>query len=134
MSNQWAFDLETAIFSMFKIYYEKKFKEKYPDLFVTSDEEQDGKAVFPTVLLQQIGFVEAGQDLEGISINGLRPTFQITISYKGSKNNIRNLAAHAAIFFKDKSFTVSDVIYTISDKIRTATFRATRIVGSNDNL
>ena len=134
MDNEWAYDVETSIYTMFKIYYENLFADDYSNLFITTDEEQSGTAVFPTVLIQQLGFAEVGRDLDGTGINGIRPTFQITISHNGTKAEIKKLTVYAAEFFKEKRFDVSNLIYTVSDKVRTGVFRASRVIGANNTL
>ena len=132
--NLWALEFEDTVFSLFSYAYNKKFKKKYKDLYITQDEEQDGTAIFPTVLVKQIDFREVGRDISGNTINGIDQTFQVTISYKGDRENLKELSNYAVMFFKSKKFGVSNVFYNISNKIRTATFRASRVVGANDTL
>lgn len=132
--NLWALDFEDTVFSLFTYAYNKQFKSKYKDLYITQDDEQDGTAVFPTVLVKQISMSEVGQDLSGKTINGIRTSFQITISYKGDRENLKELMEFAIMFFKSKCFEVSNAFYGISNKVRTATFRASRVVGAQDTL
>jgi hypothetical protein len=114
------------------------YGSKYKNLYITQDEAITGTPKFPTVLMRQIGAVEAGKDIAGDTINAIRPTFQVTINYQGESQSDRealvNMTATAINFFKWKRFEISNPVYTITNKIRTATFRATRTIGSLDPL
>lgn len=135
MANEaWAMKIEDTLFNLFKHEMNLKYKATYKDTTITQDEEADGTPKFPTFLVRQIGVTEEGQDIAGKTINAIRPTYQITITYKGDRKVIVDMATTAVLFYKSKRFTVSNVVYTISNKIRTATFRATRIIGSGDIL
>ena len=69
-----------------------------------------------------------------MEINAIRPTFQITITNKGSRKATKDIAAYAVSFFKQQMFEVSNVIQTISKQVRTVTFRATRVIGNIEHL
>lgn len=138
IDNSWALRLQDQLFNMFSHEMKLAYGSKYKNLYLTQDEAVTGTPKFPTVLMRQIGFEEAGRDLLGNSINAGTPTFQITINYQGEKKEDReslvNMTATAINFFKWKRFKVSNPVYTITNKIRTATFRASRLVGSMDPL
>ena len=128
--NSWALDFEDTVYRLLKVYMESK----EIGIKVTQDEESNGTPVFPTLLIQQIGFTEAGRDTESYFINAIRPTFQITITNKGSRKATKDIAAYAVSFFKQQMFEVSNVIPTISKQVRTVTFRATRVIGNIEHL
>ena len=128
--NSWALDFEDTVYRLLKVYMESK----EIGIKVTQDEESNGTPVFPTLLIQQIGFTEAGRDTESYFINAIRPTFQITITNKGSRKATKDIAAYAVSFFKQQMFEVSNVIPTISKQVRTITFRATRVIGNVEHL
>lgn len=132
--NQWAFDFKNIMFSVFTAKLKAEFGEKYSNMLVTQDEEQESTATFPTFLMQQVSWLEAGQTLEGNTINAIRPTFQITVTNKGNRAEIEKLALYAAMIFKDKRFELSNVHYGIENKVRTAVFRASRVIGAGDSI
>lgn len=134
MDNEWAYGFKNKMFTIFKTKFNNKFKSTYSGLLITTDEEKLGKIDLPTVLFRQIGMPEAGQDLEGKSINAIRPTFQISIYLKGNRNELETLLYYAMEIFKSKSFQISDPMPSESDGVQIATFRATRIVGANDSI
>ena len=128
--NSWALDFEDTLYSLLKSYMESKVK----GIKVTQDEESSGTATFPTLLVKQIGGTEAGRTNEAKTINAIRPTFQITITNKGKREDINCIAVHAVSFFKQQMFEVSNIVSTISKQVRTVTFRATRVIGNVEHL
>ena len=128
--NGWAIYFEDTVYRLLKVYMESK----EIGIKVTQDEESNGTPVFPTLLIQQIGFTEAGRDTESYFINAIRPTFQITITNKGSRKATKDIAAYAVSFFKQQMFEVSNIVSTISKQVRTVTFRATRVIGNIEHL
>lgn len=133
-SSSWALEFKNTLYSLFSYNLKKEYGTKYKNLNITQDEELEGVAVFPTVLFQQISFTEVGKTLDGQLINAIRPIFQITITFKGNRSDLENIAAYAVLFFKDKRFEVTSIVYGISNKVRSATFRVSRIVAANDRL
>lgn len=138
IDNSWALRLQDQLFNMFSHEMKLAYGNTYSDLYITQDETVTGTPKFPTVLMRQIGATEVGQDLSGERINAVRPTFQITINYQGEKAEDRTALVDMTItsinFFKWKRFEVSNPVYTITNKIRTATFRASRLFGATDSL
>ena len=128
--NSWALDFEDTLCSLLKSYMESQVS----GIKVTQDEESVGTPTFPTLLVKQIGGTETGRTNEAKTINAIRPTFQITITNKGSRKATKDIAAYAVSFFKQQMFEVSNVISTISKQVRTVTFRATRVIGNIEHL
>ena len=128
--NSWALDFEDTVYRLLKVYMESKES----GIKVTQDEESVGDPTFPTLLVKQIGVTEAGRTNEAKTINAIRPTFQITITNKGKREDINRIAVYAVSFFKQQMFEVSNVISTISKQVRTVTFRATRVIGNIEYL
>lgn len=96
--NSWALDFEDTVYRLLKVYMESK----EIGIKVTQDEESNGTPVFPTLLIQQIGFTEAGRDTESYFINAIRPTFQITITNKGRRERLRTLQSMQCPFLNQK--------------------------------
>ena len=128
--NSWALDFEDTVYRLLKVYMESKES----GIKVTQDEESVGTPTFPTLLVKQIGGTEAGRTNEAKTINAIRPTFQITITNKGKREDINRIAVYAVSFFKQQMFEVSNIVSTISKQVRTVTFRATRVIGSVEHL
>lgn len=133
--NQWAFDLGTTIFSIVKSKTLAELKSKYPDIFVTDKGKTNGKAVFPTVYIQELSGSERGADLEGKSINAVLETIQVDVTTNTSRADVNRVMYTVASIFKQMSFTVQsmpDFEYNGETYRKTARFQ--RIIGANDRL
>ena len=128
--NSWAIGFEDTVYRLLKVYMESKES----GIKVTQDEESVGDPTFPTLLVKQIGGTESGRTNEAKTINAIRPTFQITITNKGTRKATKDIAAYAVSFFKQQMFEVSNIVSTISKQVRTVTFRATRVIGNVEHL
>lgn len=128
--NSWSISFEDTLYSLLKSYMGSKVK----GIKVTQDEESGGTATFPTLLVKKIGGIEAGRTNEAKTINAIRPTFQITITNKGKREDMNDIALYAVSFFKQQMFEVSNIVQTISKQVRTVTFRATRVIGNIEHL
>ena len=133
--NQWAFDLGTTIFSIVKSKTLAELKSKYPDIFVTDKGKTNGKAVFPTVYIQELSGSERGADLEGKSINAVLETIQVDVTTNTNRADVNRVMYTVASIFKQMSFTVQsmpDFEYNGETYRKTARFQ--RIIGANDRL
>ena len=96
---EWAYNLERTIFSIVKARAENSLKNKYPKIRFTNEEEADGNAIFPTVLIQSQP-LEKVADLEKINIDTVLYTTQVTITTNKSRNEALNIAYEIADKFK----------------------------------
>lgn len=133
--NQWAFDLETKIFSVIKSRAEGKIKVKYPNAYVTNISKTTTKATFPTVYIHELPGAEIGADLEGISMNGIRETFQVDVTTNTSQSDAKRVMAIVADEFKQMRFQITAMpeFGDTGDTYR-STARFSRVIGANDIL
>lgn len=130
---EWAYNLERTIFSIVKARAENSLKNKYPKIRFTNEEEADGNAVFPTVLIQSVQPLEKAADLEKINIDTALYTTQVTITTNKSRNEALNIAYEIADKFKRMAFTLNPMPFVRKEnKVYTATFRASRTFDWND--
>ncbi len=130
---EWAYNLERTIFSIVKARVENSLKNKYPKIRFTNEEEADGNAVFPTVLIQSVQPLEKAADLEKINIDTVLYTTQVTITTNKSRNEALNIAYEIADKFKRMAFTLNPMPFVRKEnKVYTATFRASRTFDWND--
>lgn len=130
---EWAYNLERTIFSIVKARAENSLKNKYPKIRFTNEEEADGNAVFPTVLIQSVQPLEKAADLEKINIDTVLYTTQVTITTNKSRNEALNIAYEIADKFKRMAFTLNPMPFVRKEnKVYTATFRASRTFDWND--
>ena len=129
---EWACNLERTIFSIVKARAENSLKNKYPKIRFTNEEEADGNAIFPTVLIQSQP-LEKVADLEKINIDTVLYTTQVTITTNKSRNEALNIAYEIADKFKQMAFTLNPMPFVRKEnKVYTATFRASRTFDWND--
>lgn len=130
---EWAYNLERTIFSIVKARAENSLKNKYPKIRFTNEEEADGNAIFPTVLIQSVQPLEKVTDLEKINIDTVLYTTQVTITTNKSRNEALNIAYEIADKFKQMAFTLNPMPFVRKEnKVYTATFRASRTFDWND--
>lgn len=130
---EWAYNLERTIFSIVKARTENSLKNKYPKIRFTNEEEADGNAIFPTVLIQSVQPLEKVADLEKINIDTVLYTTQVTITTNKSRNEALNIAYEIADKFKQMAFTLNPMPFVRKEnKVYTATFRASRTFDWND--
>lgn len=133
--NQWAFDLGTTIFSIVKSKTLTELKSKYPDIFVTDKGKTNGKAVFPTVYVQEMSGSERGTDLDGSSINAVLETIQVDVTTNTSKADVSKVMSVVASIFKEMRFTIQTMPnFEYNGETYRKTARFQRIIGANDRL
>lgn len=133
--NQWAFDLGTVIFSIVKSKALTELSGKYPNIFITDKGKTTGKAVFPTVYIQEMSGSERGADLEGSSINAVLETIQVDVTTNTSKSDVSKVMSVVANIFKDMRFTIQTMPnFEYNGETYRKTARFQRIIGANDKL
>ena len=122
--NQWAFDIDTNVFS--KIY--AQLHEKYPKALITRDEQSSTTPTFPTILIQALEPVET-------QINSVLFSTQIKVTTNKDRSTAMSIASEVAKRYKDLSFQLIGMPYCRKeDKLWAATFRARRTFDWNDRL
>lgn len=128
--NQWAFDIETNVYS--KIY--ANITKKYPKALVTRDEQSSTTPTFPAILIQALEPAEKNQDLE-TQINSVLFSTQITVTTNKSRSEAMSMASEVANEYKKLSFQLIGMPYCRKeDKLWTVILRARRTFDWNDKL
>lgn len=135
IDNQWAYDLETNVFSIIKTRALAVLESDYPDIFVTTDEESDSEPVFPTVLIQSVEPTETHSDLESDRINVVDFTAQVTVTTNQSRSDALRISGAIADLYKQSLFKIKPMPFARKEgNLWIATFRAKRKFGWNDIL
>lgn len=133
--NQWAYDLETLIYSIVKSRTESKLKEKYPKTKFTQDEEETTAPSFPTILIQSLEPIEKNKDLETEKINTILFTTQVTVTTNTSRRDAKYIADSLTDEYKKMLFDITTMPFVRKNGgVYTATFRARRSFDWNDVL
>lgn len=135
IDNEWAYDLETNLYSVIKSNALLKLQEHYPDIFITTEEESDDAPAFPAVLIQSLEPTETNEDLEADRINAINFTAQIIVQTNNSRSEALYIANCIADIYKQRMFKIKPMPFVRKEnELWTATFRAKRKIGWNDIL
>lgn len=135
IDNSWVGDIETSIFSKVKAILNSKLKKKYPDLFITDDDEVPSNPKFPSVYIEFLQSRETGQDLEGKSINAIRMTIdvQVTSTKEQGMMVAKEVAYVVMDIFKNMNFDANLPFFdNTGDGTKRMIARYSRVIGHND--
>ena len=133
----WTDRISSVVFTRIKNEFSSSLKTKYK---MTSSNfstvgSSDTSAVFPFVYIQLLPSSEAGQDIEGNTINAGLFTFQIEVTDNQTKERAKDVMSEVKRIMKSMRFTVQ-CTPTLEDTKDThrAIMRCNRIIGSCDIL
>ena len=133
----WTDRISSVVFSRIKNEFSNTLKTKYK---MTSSNfstvgSSDTPAVFPFVYIQLLPSAEAGQDIEGNTINAGLFTFQIEVTDNQTQARAKDVMAEVKRIMKSMRFTVQ-CTPTLEDTKDThrAIMRCNRRIGSDDIL
>ena len=133
----WTDRISSIVFTRIKNDFSITLKTKYK---MTSSNfstvgSSDTPAVFPFVYVQLLPSAEAGQDIEGNTINAGLFTFQIEVTDNQSQARAKDVMSEIKRIMKSMRFTVQPTpdIQDTKDTHR-AIMRCNRRIGSNDIL
>lgn len=125
--------IESQIFSLIKAKFPDRVKKKYPDLNFTTSDKSATKPKFPTVYIHLMEPAEAGETLDGLSINAVTATFQIDVSDNQSQARADEVAREILHVMKTMRFKAITLPFhnNAGDVYRT-TARYRRLIGAGD--
>lgn len=127
--------LESMILTRVKTEFNQSIKTKYIDLTFTTDSDNDSLPKFPTVYIHLLPSPEIGEDLEGITINGISATFQIEVADNQNNNRAKEVMNEVIRIMKTMRFAIKPMPYpNYKDDTYYSIARAKRVIGSNDIL
>ena len=133
----WTDRISSMVFTRIKNEFSSTIKKNYKmkDENFSTVGSSDTPAVFPFVYIQLLPSAEAGQDIEGKTINAGLFTFQIEVTDNQKQNNAKEIMSEVKRIMKSMRFTVQ-CTPTLEDTKDThrAIMRCNRIIGSGDIL
>ena len=133
----WTDRISSVVFTRIKNEFSNSLKTKYK---MTSSNfstvgSSDTPAVFPFVYIHLLPSAEAGQDIEGKTINAGLFTFQIEVTDNQTQARAKDVMSEVQRIMKSMRFTVQ-CTPTLEDAKDThrAIMRCNRIIGSCDIL
>lgn len=135
MSNAWYAELDTKIFTILKTKLNKKFLSKKPNLVVTNSDRNTGVAKFPNVYIQALSFSERGQDLDGLTVNAMLVSYQISVSSNVSQEEVTDVISECIEIVKAMRFEIAEFPrFDNIGEVYVARMRIKRVIGANDAL
>ena len=133
----WTDMISSNVFTRIKNEFSSTIKKNYKmkDENFSTVGSSDTPAVFPFVYIQLLPSAEAGQDIEGNTINAGLFTFQIEVTDNQSQTRAKDVMSEVKRIMKSMRFTVQPTP-TLEDTKDThrAIMRCNRIIGSCDIL
>lgn len=136
MGNEWAFNLDSKIFTLIKSRAFARLKDDYPKIIFTStDNNTSAKATFPCVYIHMLPGAEVGNDLENESINGVLCSIQIDVYTDISQYDTRKITSVIADEFKKMKFTINKMPeFDNEGTVYRQITRVRRVIGAGDVL
>lgn len=135
MATNWVMKLEPMIFTVLKTKLVKQFKTKFPKINVTDTNRNSTEPEYPSIMLQQLPFVERGQDLEGSSINAILCSFQIDVYTNTTQTDADTIMSEIIDIFKSMKFTINAFpSFANTSTYFRSTLRVERMIGADDVL
>lgn len=130
--NAWYDQLESKIFNKVADYIDSESGE---DVFCTTDEVNVLDTDFPCVWIHELEYVERGQDLKNVTLNGVLYTMQIDV-YALDKSEAKKLMRFAVAKMKALKFNVPAMPITmqISADVYHTVARFRRVIGGLDTI
>lgn len=140
MDELWFTKIEPTILTRLQYYLSEKENAPFPDLICTTtkknltETEDTVTGQFPTLYLFTQN-VETGNDLDNISVNGVRSTTEITVYDNLSKERCEQIASSALSVMKSMRFNVPKLpLCTEYKNIYLANIICRRIVGAGNEI
>ena len=137
MSSIWVSDVQTTIYSRAKAMLLASLKSKYPDLFVTDDDEVTSDPKFPAVYIHFLQPAERGQDIEGKEINAIYLTVEVDVTATKAQGKAvaREVAYKVMDIFKGMYFTATMPSFQNDGSgTKRMIARYARVIGYNDTI
>ena len=133
----WTDRISSIVFTRIKNEFSSSLKTKYKmtNSNFSTVGSSDSEPVFPFVYVQLLPSAEAGQDIEGNTINAGLFTFQIEVTDNQTQARAKDVMSEVKRIMKSMRFTVQ-CTPTLEDTKDThrAIMRCNRIIGSCDIL
>jgi len=136
VSSTWFSEIESTIFTVLQYLLVEKSDAPYPKLTCTTSSQNEtvsGVGKFPTLYVHMLPPVEIGNDLDNVTVNAIRATFDLQVYSNKSEYEARKIMDACILEMKKLRFNISmfpdpqqnnGVYYCIA--------RFTRIIASGD--
>lgn len=131
----WTSLLQSTIASKIKYTFPQSVKDKYPDIYFTTKDEELATPKFPTIKTKIKVMNEDGEDTEAETINAADVTLQIDVTTDKSESVAQSIAYEIVSILKEMHFNIKPFPTTTKEgDVYRSTMRARRTIGSKDKL
>lgn len=130
MSEAWFSKIEPSVFTII----ETRMKKLFPHAYFTSSNQDVREERFPCVYLREVEQAEIGNDLDNVTINGVRSSFRVQV-YSKSAAESREITTEAVLQFKKLRFNVISMPVYVSERDKSVFLsdaRFSRVIGGGD--
>ena len=135
MDETWYSKIESQVISQVEYMLKSRVDAPYPNLNITSKNQETKPASLPTMYIHELEPVERGQDLDNASINAVLHTMEIQVWTNVSQNECKSILTAAITELKRMRYNII-MLPTVqtSDGLAWGVLRARRMIGANDTL
>lgn len=135
MDETWYSKIESQVISQVEYMLKGRVDAPYPNLNITSKNQETKPASLPTMYIHELEPVERGQDLDNASINAVLHTMEIQVWTNVSQNECKSILTAAISELKRMRYNII-MLPTVktNDGLAWGVFRARRMIGANDTL
>lgn len=135
MDETWYSKIESTVISQVKYMLKDRADAPYPNLNITSKNQETKPASLPTMYIHELEPVERGQDLDNISVNAIMHTMEIQVWTNESQNECKSILTAVITEMKRMRYNII-MLPTVqtNDGLAWGVFRARRMVGAGDTL
>ena len=134
MSENWFARIESNVFTQVAYMLSEREDAPYPDMKCTTV-SQNTITAFPTLYLHELQPVEAGMDLENVTVNAVLSTIEIQVWANTSEKDCKDILTAAILEMKRMGFNVTMFPNVQTDsRIAWGVARFRRMVGAGDGL
>lgn len=137
MNDTWYSEIESNILTHIQYMLTEKMDAPFPELNCTTssqNENIEGIALFPTLYIHLLPPVEMGNDLENVSVNAVRATFDFQVYSNKSEDECMKILTQCISEMKKLHFNVP--LFPdpqTNDKKYFAIARFSRVIGNGDS-
>jgi len=135
MDETWYSKIESTVISQVEYMLKARANAPYPNLNITSKNQETIPASFPTMYIHELDPIERGQDLNNVTVNAILHTMEIQVWTNEGQSKCKSILTAAITELKRMRYNII-MFPTVktNEGIAWGVFRARRTIGAGDKL
>ena len=135
MDETWYSKIESTVISQVEYMLKDRADAPYPNLNITSKNQETKPASLPTMYIHELDPVERGQDLDNVTVNAIMHTMEVQVWTNESQSSCKAILTAAITELKRMRYNII-MFPTVktNDGLAWGVFRARRMIGAGDKL